>query len=156
MNCYYYAVYQKSTKEVTYANFEWAENFQDIVKYEAGPLFGCIEIAHETFKKIRNKEITSIVQICEVEIMVGNIEKLWSAACSGNIDYLKKYYENGGEKKLRYQAFGKTHSLVMGAFRNNLYDTVDYLLSVGETLTPLEKDEVAFELRRLETLKKII
>lgn len=87
--------------------------------------------------------------------MVGTIEKLWSAACSGNIDYLKKYYENGGEKNLRYQAFGRAHSLIMGAFRNNLYDTVDYLLSVGETLTPLEKNEVECELRRLEALKKL-
>ena len=87
-------------------------------------------------------------------IMVSNIEKLWSAACSGNIEYLKKYYENGGEKNLRYVR-GRAHSLIMGAFRNNLYDTVDYLLSVGETLTPLEKDEVSFELRRLETLKKL-
>ena len=87
--------------------------------------------------------------------MKTNIEKLWNAACNGKIEYLKKYYENGGEKNLRYQAFGREHSLVIGAFRNNLLDTVDYLLSVGETLTPQEKNEVECELRRLESLKKL-
>lgn len=82
-------------------------------------------------------------------------EKLWCAACSGDIKTLKNHYENGGEKGLKVQSFGRTHSLIMGAFRNNLFDTVDYLLSVGETVTPEEKKEIETELRRYETLKKL-
>lgn len=60
---------------------------------------------------------------------------LWSAACSGEIDILKAYYENGGKVGREYFKFGIAHSLIAGALRNRNYETVDYLLSVGETVS---------------------
>lgn len=60
---------------------------------------------------------------------------LWSAACSGEIDILKAYYENGGKVGREYFKFGIAHSLIAGALRNKNYETVDYLLSVGETVS---------------------
>ena len=59
---------------------------------------------------------------------------LWAAACSGDIDTLKAYYENGGKIGRRYFKFGIAHSLIAGAFRNGQIDTVKYLQSVGETM----------------------
>lgn len=60
---------------------------------------------------------------------------LWSAACSGEIDILKAYYENGGKVGREYFKFGIAHSLIAGALRNGNFETVDYLLSVGETVS---------------------
>jgi len=61
-----------------------------------------------------------------------DINKLWEYACDGNIEELRKYYDNGGSINNRYIKFGEGHSLIMGAFRNNHFDTVEYLMSVGE------------------------
>lgn len=63
-----------------------------------------------------------------------NINEIWGYACSGEIENLKAYYENGGQKDARYYGCGKYHSLIMGALRNEQYETVEYLLSVGETV----------------------
>lgn len=68
------------------------------------------------------------------------IKKLWDAACCGKTDVLKRHYENGGEIGLRYPAFGSKHSLIAGAYRNGNFDTVRYLIEVGETIEPFEKD----------------
>ena len=68
------------------------------------------------------------------------IETLWDAACSGKTEVLKKHYENGGEIGLRYPAFGSDNSLIAGAYRNGRFDTVRYLVEVGETIQPFEND----------------
>ena len=68
--------------------------------------------------------------------------ELWSMACSGEIPALQRYYDNGGEPNIRYEKFGKEHSLIAGAFRNKQYKTVEYLLSVGETIMEHEKSEI--------------
>ena len=36
-----------------------------------------------------------------------DINKLWEYACSGNIEKLKEYYENGGSVNNRYSKFGE-------------------------------------------------
>lgn len=69
-------------------------------------------------------------------------QSLWEWACCGENDRLAEYYENGGKLDLRYEAFGKFHSLIMGALRNRNYDTVEYLLSKGETVTESEREEL--------------
>ena len=82
------------------------------------------------------------------------IEKLWEAACSGDIDTLKHYY--GVESNVinaRYLKFGKEHSLIMGAFRNDQFETVDYLVSVGGTVTEEEKEEMETELKRVKYME---
>lgn len=85
-----------------------------------------------------------------------DIEKLWEAACSGNIMELKNYYEDGeGILNIRYEKFGNFHSLIMGAFRNNQFETVEYLLSVGESVTYKEKEEIQRELKRIEIMQKL-
>lgn len=85
-----------------------------------------------------------------------DINKLWEYACSGNIEELKKYYDNGGSINNRYFKFGEGHSLIMGAFRNNQFDTVDYLVSVGEELSKKEYMEIQTEMRKLEIMQKLI
>ena len=67
---------------------------------------------------------------------------LWIAACSGDNDELEKYYENGGEINRRYSKFGKSHSLIAGAYRNGNLDTVELLQKYGETPEEHERDEL--------------
>lgn len=43
----------------------------------------------------------------------------------------------------------------MGAFRNEQFGTVEYLLSVGESVTNKEKEEINKELNRIELLKRL-
>lgn len=89
--------------------------------------------------------------------MKTNIEKLWSYACSGDIEALKKYYnEEQGEINKRYDKFGHLNSLIMGAFRNNQFDTVEYLLDKGETVTQDERKAILNKLREIELMRKII
>lgn len=84
------------------------------------------------------------------------IEMLWEYACCGDTDSLRIYYENGGETNRRYSAFGGEHSLIMGAYRNNQFETVEYMLSVGETVTQIEKNEFNIELQKIMCLRKIV
>lgn len=84
------------------------------------------------------------------------IEILWEYACCGELELLKRYYEDGGETNRRYFAFGSEHSLIMGAFRNNQFEAVEYMLSVGETVTQAEKDEFNKELQKIICLRKIV
>ena len=85
------------------------------------------------------------------------IETLWEYACSGNIDELKAYFTNNEVvNNQRYFKFGHYHSLIMGAFNNQQYEIVDYLLSEGETITSDEWNEIYSELRRLEIMKKLV
>lgn len=85
------------------------------------------------------------------------INKLWEYACSGNIKGLKRYYNKcpDGINK-RYNRFNTEHSLIMGAFRNNQFETVEYLISVGETVTDKEKEEISIELKKIDIMRKII
>lgn len=69
------------------------------------------------------------------------IKELWNCACNGNIKKLKRYYKSGGTKNLRYRAFRTEHSLIAGAYRNKQHDTVNFLLSIGETITLAEAEE---------------
>lgn len=85
-----------------------------------------------------------------------DINKLWEYACSGNTEELRKYYENGGSINNRYFKFGESHSLIMGAFRNNKFDTVEYLMSVGEELTNKEYADIKVEMRKQEILHSLV
>ena len=85
-----------------------------------------------------------------------DINKLWEYACSGNTEELRKYYENGGSINNRYFKFGESHSLIMGAFRNNKFDTVEYLMSVGEELTNKEYTDIKNEMRKQEILHSLV
>lgn len=85
-----------------------------------------------------------------------DINKLWEHACSGNIEELKKYYDNGGSVNNRYIKFGEGHSLIMGAFRNNQFDTVEYLMSVGEEISPKEYEEIQTEMRKLDIMQRLV
>ena len=85
-----------------------------------------------------------------------DINKLWENACSGNIEELKKYYDNGGSVNNRYIKFGEGHSLIMGAFRNNQFDTVEYLMSIGEEISPKEYEEIQTEMRKLDIMQRLV
>lgn len=84
------------------------------------------------------------------------IEQLWEYACSGNIKALKQYYNSEeGSINNRYIKFGEAHSLIMGAFRNNQFETVRYLMEQGEKITPKEHKEIEQELNRIDIMKRI-
>lgn len=89
------------------------------------------------------------------DIALTDIDTLWEYACSGNIEKLREYYENGGSINNRYIKFGESHSLIMGAFRNNQFDTVEYLISEGEELSKKEYAEMQTEMRKLEIMQKL-
>ena len=79
----------------------------------------------------------------EAENHIGKIyDTLWTAACSGDMDVLRAYFENGGRRNRRYRSFGKSHSLIAGAFRTGNLETVSYLQSVGETVEENERTEM--------------
>ena len=82
--------------------------------------------------------------------------KLWEYACNGDIEKLKKYYSEHNETNRRYCRFNKEHSLIMGALRNNQFETVEYLISVGETITDEEKEQILTELKRIDIMKKLV
>lgn len=42
-----------------------------------------------------------------------DIEDLWKYACSGDIEALKKYYDDGGSINNRYFKAGTSHSLML-------------------------------------------
>jgi len=44
----------------------------------------------------------------------------------------------------------------MGAFRNNQFDTVEYLMSVGEEISPKEYDEIQAEMRKLDIMQRLV
>lgn len=67
---------------------------------------------------------------------------LWAYACNGNIRKLEQYYSNGGEVGIKYPAFGKDHSLIMGAVRNNELETAIFLAEQGETVSAEELEEL--------------
>lgn len=84
------------------------------------------------------------------------IGKLFGAACMGDTETLKTYYKNGGKPNLRYIAFGEMHSLLQGAYNNRQWDTVEFLLKSGETLTEAENAAMTNEYMRIKYMEKIV
>ena len=83
------------------------------------------------------------------------IDELWTAACSNNQETIRAHYENGGERNLRYNAFGIEHSLIVGAYRNHNMDMARLLFSYGETVTDAEKQEFMPDVERMEMVKML-
>lgn len=83
-------------------------------------------------------------------------EQLFGYACSGNTEKLKEYYESGGAIGNYIERFGRKHSLIMGAFRNDQFDTAEYLFEVGEKPTPKEQEEIRKQIRRWELMKRMV
>lgn len=84
-----------------------------------------------------------------------NTEQLFGLACSGNIETLEEYWNGEGDLNITYSKFGKEHSLIMGAFRNQQYDTVRFLQKHGCRLTEEEQDEINqkyLEMKAIESL----
>ena len=84
------------------------------------------------------------------------IDELWMAVCSDDRDAVREYYENGGEKNLRYDKFGHENSLIMGAFRNGHFDMCELLISFGETVTQDEEVELDVPKIRLARMLGLI
>lgn len=82
-----------------------------------------------------------------------NTEILWSYACNGNIEGLKSCHISHGNSNCF--TFGKENSLIMGALRNNQFETVDYLLSIGCTITEEECEGLKTEIKRLKYMEKL-
>lgn len=84
------------------------------------------------------------------------IDKMWEYACNGEIEALEGCYNDGCGVNNRYFRFGEYHSLIMGAFRNNQFKTVLYLLSQGEELTRKEHEEIEKELIRIDIMRLMV
>ena len=69
-------------------------------------------------------------------------EYLWTAVCTGNINQVKKYYENGGMPNRKYPRFGTDHSLIMGAVRNRNFEMANLLADYGENVSKEEAREI--------------
>ena len=82
-----------------------------------------------------------------------NTEQLFGLACSGNIKALEEYWNGEGDLDVTYRKFEKEHSLIMGAFRNQQYDTVRWLKNHGCRLTHEEQDEINIEYMRIKTIE---
>lgn len=68
-------------------------------------------------------------------------EKIWSAVCSGDTKFLSDNKEHWWHRHITHSAFGKEHSLIMGALRNMQHLTVFYLLANDEFVLSHEKEE---------------
>ena len=70
------------------------------------------------------------------------VDKVWGAVCSNRQDYMRKGLESGRiDPNVRYRKFGRDHSYVMGALRNNNKDMVKLLQDNGGTILDDERDE---------------
>ena len=76
-------------------------------------------------------------------------------ACSGDIESLDTLYRMNGTIDLTYRKFGREHSLLMGAYRNHHWETVDWLKSHGAALTPQEQKELSDQGKALEFLREM-
>lgn len=86
-------------------------------------------------------------------MLLTNTEQLFGLACSGNINALEEYWNEEGDLNVTYEKFGKKHSLIMGAFRNQQYSTVDWLKNHGCELTYEEQYEIDMEYTRVKTIE---
>lgn len=70
-------------------------------------------------------------------------EEAWKAACSGDTEWIEKIFNDGHLKpnEFRYNKFGAKHSLIMGALRNQQFETAEALKSLGEKILRSEVDE---------------
>jgi hypothetical protein len=82
-------------------------------------------------------------------------EELFGLACSGKINKLEKYWNDGGKLNITYTKFGKEHSLIMGAFRNQQYETVNKLIMLGCKLTDEEQYEIDTEYMKMKTIRNL-
>lgn len=85
-------------------------------------------------------------------------EKLFELACAGDTEALEELYRNGQCLDVAYEKFGEEHSLIMGAFRNQQWNTVRWLLDSGARLTPAEQAEINGryqEMRLIAEMQKI-
>lgn len=124
-----------------YDEIDWDRDMEVIIKDENYKQTGAELLI---LKWWEDHEDTGYMIECMAESNIYTIDELWGAACSGNIDFLKGYYEKSkGERNRRYEKFGNYHSLIMGAFRTGNFDTVEYLLSIGECITEDEGNEFA-------------
>jgi hypothetical protein len=70
------------------------------------------------------------------------VDKVWGAVCSNRQDYMRKGLESGRiDPNVRYHKFGRDHSYIMGALRNNNKDMVKLLQDNGGTILDDERDE---------------
>ena len=90
-----------------------------------------------------------------VMLSTTNIEQLFGLACSGNIKALEDYWNGEGDLNVTYERFGKKHSLIMGAFRNQQYDTANWLRNHGCRLTDEEQEEINLEYYRIKTIENL-
>lgn len=118
------------------------------IPFKKEELIKLVDVYLEKEEEIQKYLEEHIFEICSKKQDKEKIladEKIWSAVCSGekkDIEYAREYILKYGANSFRKEAFGKKHSLIMGALRNNNYEMVNVLVSLGETLLPEETNEI--------------
>lgn len=87
------------------------------------------------------------------------INFLWELACTGETEKLKNLFDDYDSMlNVRYKLFGKSHSLIMGAYRNRCLDTVEMLITEGGTIEPDEIEEIIsyINTQRLRIMENLI
>ena len=96
---------------------------------------------------------------CFNELGYTNYYQMVEFTKEGNIDeeetlkFDEDYWNGEGDLNVTYERFGKEHSLIMGAFRNQQYDTARWLRNHGCRLTEEEQDEINMEFMRVKTIE---
>ena len=91
---------------------------------------------------------------------VQTIEKAWDFACSGKLQELEMMLDNYDYNFInwRYKKFGKSHSIIMGAFRNGNFDIVEMLIDEGGKITSDEVSEIEsyINTKRVDIMERLI
>lgn len=81
-------------------------------------------------------------------------EKIFYAACNGDLEALRRHYDNGGAAGVRITRCGAVHSPIAGAVRNGQTAAVYYLISKGETSEQHERAEIESYIKDIEQSRK--
>ena len=79
-------------------------------------------------------------------------EKLFELACAGETEALRELYHSGQRLDVTYEKFGREHSLIMGAFRSQQWDTARWLLVSGAKLTLAEQAEISDRYQEMQLI----
>ena len=114
-----------------------------------------LDIGMNSLSEDFEKTVAVLAMAEQEEERMGDIDASWSAACGNDKATIREYYERGGERNVRYRAFGRENSLVMGAYRNGFMDMCELLISYGETVTDEEKEELLEPERRRKLISML-
>lgn len=120
----------------------------DMWSTEFHRIYATEEAARRAFNRYKKQySLTEDTSLTEKQFKAEVPEYVWSAVCSARpSDYAKveKYLSIDENKNKTYSRFGREHSLIMGAARNNNWKMVKFLIGKGLDVLPDEKEEFEY------------